>query len=246
MPASATKPAEAQAITPALVADWLRIFIAPGQVTELRALGVSMPWFKRAHTVSGFYDFDALDAMAEQALALSEHAGGVYFIPNPLHPALLARRYRRVDHGVAEGDTASDKHVVARRWMLVDCDPVRPVSGISATDEEKAAARQVARGIWAALEWDGWPAPVVADSGNGFHLMYPLDGLPVDDGGAIQAVLQGLDREHSTAAVKVDTSVYNPARLVKLYGTWARKGDSIPERPHRESRILVVPSWYQQ
>ena len=32
--------------------------------------------------------------------------------------------------------------------------------------------------------------------------------------------------------------MFNAARIVKAYGTVARKGDDIPERPHRLSRIL--------
>jgi hypothetical protein len=32
--------------------------------------------------------------------------------------------------------------------------------------------------------------------------------------------------------------VFNPARIWKLYGTWARKGDDTKSRPHRLSRIF--------
>lgn len=38
-----------------------------------------------------------------------------------------------------------------------------------------------------------------------------------------------------------DQTVFNPARLWKLYGTTARKGDDLPERPHRLARLLHVP-----
>jgi hypothetical protein len=41
--------------------------------------------------------------------------------------------------------------------------------------------------------------------------------------------------------VKVDQTVFNASRIVKLYGTVARKGDHTPDRPHRLSRILVAP-----
>jgi hypothetical protein len=39
----------------------------------------------------------------------------------------------------------------------------------------------------------------------------------------------------------VDTSVSNPSRLWKLYGTVSRKGDNTEDRPHRESTILELP-----
>src|SRR5262249_32077297 len=45
----------------------------------------------------------------------------------------------------------------------------------------------------------------------------------------------------SDDAVKVDTSVSNAARIWKLYGTMACKGDSTPDRPHRMASILHVP-----
>ena len=42
--------------------------------------------------------------------------------------------------------------------------------------------------------------------------------------------------------VDLDTTVHNPARIWKLYGTPACKGDSTAERPHRMARLLAVPS----
>ena len=41
--------------------------------------------------------------------------------------------------------------------------------------------------------------------------------------------------------IKVDLSVFNPARIWKLYGTTARKGHNISERPHRIAQVLDVP-----
>ncbi len=40
---------------------------------------------------------------------------------------------------------------------------------------------------------------------------------------------------------KVDTTTHNPARILKLYGTIAAKGDSTPDRPHRLAKLLSVP-----
>src|SRR5262249_8541637 len=37
-------------------------------------------------------------------------------------------------------------------------------------------------------------------------------------------------------------SVFNAARIWKVYGTMACKGDNLPERPHRLSRLLAVPA----
>ncbi|HEY4760661.1 MAG TPA: hypothetical protein VIH42_08785, partial [Thermoguttaceae bacterium] len=82
--------------------------------------------------------------------------------------------------------------------------------------------------------------PIEADSGNGGHLLYRID-LPADEGGLVQRVLKVLDHQFSDQAVEVDVSVFNPARISKLYGTLACKGDSVPDRPHRIARLLYVP-----
>src|SRR5262249_24598283 len=99
--------------------------------------------------------------------------------------------------------------------------------------------KEEAQAIQAHLTNLGFPLPIVADSGNGYHLLYHID-LPTDDGGLVQRCLTALKAQFPS----VDTSVYNPSRICKLYGTLARKGQETLERPHRQSCILSVPpSW---
>ena len=43
------------------------------------------------------------------------------------------------------------------------------------------------------------------------------------------------------AAVKIDKSVFNAARIVKLHGTVANKGDDHPSAPWRLSKLRSVP-----
>jgi hypothetical protein len=88
-----------------------------------------------------------------------------------------------------------------------------------------------------------WQRPIIGDSGNGAHLLYPID-LANDQEALlfVSAALNELDRRYSDDVVKVDVTCGNAARIWKAYGTVARKGDSIPDRPHRISRILEVPS----
>lgn len=219
------------------VADWLRLLIEPGTVTELRALRCVTAAGRRPHTRNGFFDYEHLQQMAEAALLATKFAEGVYWMMNPVNPALLARRANRVDF-CGQGESAEDVDIVRRRWLLVDCDPVRP-AGVSATDGEKAAARDVAMRVREWMQAEGELLPVFADSGNGFHLLYQL--APHMEGDGIRWVLQCMARRFDTDQVKIDTSVFNPARICKLYGTWARKGDSTTERPHRRAAILEVP-----
>lgn len=77
---------------------------------------------------------------------------------------------------------------------------------------------------------------------NGAHLLYEID-LPNNQEGLafVSGALAELDRRYSDNVVKVDVTSSNAARIWKAYGTVARKGDSIPGRPHRLSRILEIP-----
>lgn len=217
---------------------WLRALCVPGYAVELRALDARVRTYGRPVTVSGFFDHDHLDRMAEAAADLSAISRGVYFTLNPLVPAMLARRCNRVAEA-DKGDLAHDHHVARRRWLLLDFDPVR-ISGISSSCDEKEAAYQAARRAWAELVAEGWPPPVVADSGNGYHLLVPVD-WPADDGGAAERVLKSLADRFGTDTVEVDRAVFNAARICKLYGTTSRKGDDVPDRPHRPSRVLHLP-----
>src|SRR5690606_20123972 len=110
------------------------------------------------------------------------------------------------------------------------------------TDEEHERALERAERVASFLSEKGFPAPVRGDSGNGAHLIYRID-LP-NDAHAMELVkrcLEVLDALFSDAQAKVDTAIYNAARIWKLYGTISRKGDHTPERPHRRSHLLAVP-----
>lgn len=201
-----------------------------GGVVELRAI-------KNGTTAAGY--FDNADTLSREAGKLDGQGFAVYMTANPANPALLSRAANRIKR--APRETTSDRDVLRRRWLLVDLDPVRP-AGVSSTDEEKEEALRRAREVYACLNKRGWPEPVVADSGNGAHLLYAVD-LPndADSLDLIRGVLEALSFQFSDGAVSVDTTTCNAARIWKLYGTTARKGDSTDERPHRLSRLLKVP-----
>ena len=166
-------------------------------------------------------------------------ASGIYYVLNRVTPVLLGRAYNRLKEYAQH--TTADNNILQRRWLPVDLDPIRP-AGISSSDEEHAAAIQRARTI--ADDMTGkWGGPIIADSGNGAHLLYRID-LPNDPEALafVTGALAELDRRYSDDAVRVDVTCANAARIWKAYGTVARKGDSIPGRPHRISRILEVPS----
>lgn len=214
----------------------VEVLFEPGVVAELRA-------FKDGKITSGY--FDDFEALAEQAAKLDGRGFSVYATPNPVNPALLARAANRA-RPVYREPTTSDVDVARRRWLPVDFDPVRP-SGVSATNPERQAALWRAREVRDYLERQGWSEPVVGDSGNGAHLLYRVE-LPNDRESLelVKSVLEALSFKFSDERVSVDTTTSNAARIWKLYGTTARKGDSIEERPHRRSRLLKVPDAAQK
>ena len=170
-----------------------------------------------------------IDAAVLEVISADDHGAyrGLYCTLNPVQNV--------------KGKAASDLDVVCRRWMLIDCDPVRPAES-SAKEAEHQAALDRCTAIRAWLTDQGWPSPVVADSGNGGHLLYRLD-LPntQETTGLIRGCLQSLKVRFSDAVVVVDTAVSNPSRITKLYGTVSRKGSNTEDRPWRRSLLIDVP-----
>jgi hypothetical protein len=211
------------------------------QLIELRAL--KTPY----GTVSGYYrDHEKL---ARDAAKISANPGvpATYITLQALQQTLMPQRDPRLNtYKKNVVVTSGDKDVAVYKWLLVDCDPARP-SGVSSTDPEKAAAREVADNVRDYFEWiNGWEGEgyptVLADSGNGFHVLVRIQLLADDESSSlVRAVLESLSAKFSTPAVKVDTVVYNRARICKLYGTVSRKGEDTPERPHRMAKLIDVP-----
>jgi hypothetical protein len=198
-----------------------------GAVTELRSLKTNKG------TISGY--FDDFAKLAKIADELNGNAS-VYVMLNPVNPALLARANNRIEPYARE--TTADKYIVKRRWLPLDFDPVRP-SGISATDEEKEAALERARKCRDWLTSLGFPSGLFADSGNGGHLLYLID-LPNDAPSTelIKRCIEAVAARFSDDLVTVDLGNFNAARIWKLYGTLACKGDNMPDRPHRMAKII--------
>ncbi len=226
------RPKEAARADRAEIERAISLLFEPGDVMEVRIPKT------RAGVVAGY--FDSSSAMAE-AICYADakyRAGGVYYVLNRIDPALLGRAYNRLKEHAEH--TTADNNILRRRWLPVDLDPVRP-AGISSSEAEHAAALQRARTIAEdmASEWE-WP--IVGDSGNGAHLLYRID-LDNDREAltSVSGALAELDRRYSDGTVRVDVTSANAARIWKAYGTIARKGDSIPDRPHRLSCILEVP-----
>jgi hypothetical protein len=181
-----------------------------------------------------------MDKLVNDAVCAQLEAAGVYVTANPCSPALLARSVNHLTD--FSKNTTTDSDILRRDWFLIDLDPVRP-TGISSTDFEHHAALTRAEKVQEYLSKEGWPGPIKADSGNGGYLLYRI-ALPNDDSSRelLKQCLQSLDLLFSDREVKVDTTMFNAAGIVRIFGTWNRKGDPINDRPHRRSRLLRVPT----
>jgi len=225
-------------------ANVYNLFFNPGEVTEIRALGLSKSnkawqgWAGGAGIVYGYFDNAAAFGQAAESLD-GLKASGIYFTLNPVIPDLLARAANRLKAADVKSVSTADHDILCIRWLPIDLDPVRP-SGISSTNEELEAAKKVGKKIAAWLKKEFTIAPgIPAYSGNGIHLAYRLDDLPntEETGVYIKDVLRAIEYKFRNKKVDIDLKVFNPSRGWKLYGTTPRKGDHTQARPHRKSYI---------
>ncbi|WP_162243739.1 YfjI family protein [Ramlibacter sp. Leaf400] len=193
----------------------------------------------RTFVDAGLFDRAHLGEMI--ALALERNAGGraVYVNLNPIrndHNHAAVNQLERSPTGLV-GNSSIEK----REFFPIDLDPARPAD-TSATDAQLREAEELGKTIKAYLSARGWPDPIECASGNGVHLLYSID-LPNDDESRrlVEAGLHSLDVKFSTGSVKIDKSMGNAGRIIKLYGTVANKGADTPATPHRRARVLRVP-----
>ena len=212
----------------------LSLILEPGSVAELRVLQT------KHGTVSGY--FDDFTKLSIEAANCSGKVAGVYITLNPVKPDLLARS---TNHTTAYAKhTTNDNEIVRLRFLLIDVDAKRP-AGISSTHTEHRAAIKLAEQIAQFLVSLGFPrgSLIFGDSGNGAHILVRID-LPnsAESVALLQKCLLALDLQFSDSMSSVDITTYNPARISKIYGTLAAKGDNTQERPHRLARMLKFPA----
>ena len=206
-----------------------------GELFEIRFIGNSGKL-----NFSGY--FTDTDILIERMKNLSTTEQGNFYITlNKINSACYSRQQKDIFVKNCK-ITTSDNDIDKYEWLLLDFDPKRP-SGISSSQDQLEYAHQSALKVYAYLKEYGFPEPIVSLSGNGYHLLYRVELAKTPDNiKLIENTLKSLDMLFSNEYVDVDTTVYNPARICKLYGTVAAKGVSTQERPHRLAYILKEPS----
>ena len=226
------------------------LFLYPGESTY-QMLGIS-PRKKNARVcknnlvvdeegvVSGY--FKESKPTLKHALELDENMlpDGVFISLNPCNDDLL----EKADHCFrANVEHVKDTDIPQICNLLVDVNPIRP-DGVSSTDEEMEHAMQMALKIKRDSIENGWPEPLVGNAGNSAQLIYKVDLPNTQESQELtHGVLQVLHTCYGNdkVAIEIDTSVSNAGALVRMCGTLARKGDNVPNRPHRLTKIISVP-----
>lgn len=212
----------------------IELLQAPGEVFEVRVIGTA----SRKDIISGY--FQDVDTLFQKFDTIDLRKRNVYITLGEVREECFSRsQCERFEKNPAV--TTNDNDIIAYRWLFVDLDPVRP-TGISSSDEQLERAEELRNVVYEYLANLGFPEPVKAMSGNGYHLLYRVDIQNDEKGRAlIEKCLKNLASLFDNDDVKIDTTNSNPSRICKLHGTLAQKGTSTKKRPHRMSRILSVP-----
>ena len=214
------------------VEKWWEVFKNWHELTEIRIIG-------QGKTFSGYFsDVDTLTRCVEP---YDTEGYQVYFTLNKVDTACDARQQLNRIIRVNREPTTSDGDIIERTHVLIDLDPKRP-AGVSASNEELEMAHRKAVAVYNYLLDQGFTEPIVARSGNGYHVVVPchMPSTP-ETTELVKNFLRALSVMFSDSHVEVDEKVFNAARICKLYGATARKGASTPDRPWRLAEIVRVP-----
>ena len=206
-----------------------------GELFEIRFIGNS-----GRLNFSGY--FTNADTLVRELLKLNpSESGNVYITLNNINSACYSRQQRDIFVKNCKV-TTSDNDIFGYDWLMLDFDPKRP-SGTSSSDAELEIAHQKAVQVYRYLNERGFNQPVVAVSGNGYHLLYKIRMQNTTENcRLIENTLKTLNTLFGESDIDIDTKVYNPSRICKLYGTVACKGADTSERPHRLSKIISMPN----
>ena len=207
-------------------------------ITELRALGSSLPWVAYADNVISFVDL---------AMERNHHGDHVYvgLQPRPIDFDTGILNEWRPAHGGSNRNVAkaSDIEFAANVALDIDVDTFERHAGQPASDAELHLCSEVAQRFLSAEGFAGTSA--MALSGNGVYVINPIAPVEVDSSTA--QALKVMERRWIAEAgplppgVRIDPIMDLP-RIIRAIGTVNFKGRPERGRPHRRSRFLTLPA----
>lgn len=213
------------------VYKWFDIFKDNGKLVEIRLIGSNKTgsgYFTDAKTL-----IDAIKPYTENF--------NIYFTLNPINPACYSREQK--DKIVLKPkNTTNDTEVICRDYVLIDLDPIRP-SGVCSTKEEATKAYKKGLEVKDFLMNNGFYEPIMVFSSSGIHLYLRCALINNEENTKlVKRFLQALGMLFTDKYVDCDLSVYNPARISRLIGSFSCKGATNDiERPQRKCRFLSIP-----
>lgn len=211
----------------------LNVLKRKGDLFEIRM--VSGKWNSSGY----FTDFDK--AVEEIEKKFIKENTNIYIVLNNIEEACYSRKQHDMFIDTPANST-HDNDIVGYEWIMIDIDPKRP-SGTSSSNEQLEKAKAKAYRIYKTLKQRSWYDPIIAMSGNGYHLLYKVSLRNCENNKKlVENVLKILGVLFDDEDSDIDKTTFNPSRICKLYGTYAKKGTDTKERPHRLSKIEVMPS----
>lgn len=142
---------------------------------------------------------------------------------------------------IKKGKYLRDTDISQIRFLMIDIDPEKAEKKQSASEEEKNFAMKKAEEVALFLQENELPYQVKIDTGNGVHLFLLVEKGDVQEVQQLhKSLLTILGEKFNNQQVKIDSTVSNPARIGKLVGSPAVKGEHTTERPHRVSTFLDI------
>lgn len=210
---------------------WWQTFVADDELTEIRILG--------KFQYSGYFkSLDNLVSALEPYTQMDDEQ--IYFTINSIDQACYGRlQCEKIVKSPKSSTTDTD--ITRRKWILVDLDPKR-ATGVNSNNEELEYAHKKAQEVFRFLRDRGFSDPVICISGNGYHLQYKCNLPNTEDvTSIIKKFLKVIGIYFSDDRIDVDEKVFNLSRICKVYGTVAKKGANLEDRPWRMSRIIYTP-----
>lgn len=167
-------------------------------------------------------------------------SSNIYYTVNEVKKACASRTQFNKFQQV-KGTATSEQDIEHRWYIPIDVDCIRP-SGVSSTDEEKQKAHIRAVEVYKFLKDNNFTEPIICDSSSGYHILVPIDmdNTP-ESKELVKSFLDILSNRFDDDTVKIDTVLHDANRILRLSGSYGRKGNSTEERPHRMAMILKSP-----
>lgn len=211
--------------------QWWHVFKNDGDLVEVRCIGDKI-------TFSGYYK--NIENLIRD-VGLHDDCN-VYYTINPINESCHGRpQCEKMIRNPK--NTTTDAEIIGRSWVFIDFD-CEKVTNVNSTKEEKEFAHRKALEVYRYLKKEGFNEPVIVDSSNGYHAFYPCRLAATEENDLlVSRFLKSLAMMFSDENVSIDVKTANRARVVKLPGTFSRKGSALStDRPQRMCKILKVPS----